>query len=402
MSSDRVALLTGGGFAPCLSASVAALIEGYTAVEPDREIIAYRHGYQGLLRGDYLIVGPDERRGVDVLYGFGGSPLGNSRVSLTNGADLVRRGLIPEGVDPLHAAAQRLVADGVSILHTIGGDDTNTTAADLAAYLAGNGYRLTVVGLPKTIDNDVSPIAQTLGASTAADEGALFARHIVAEHNFLPRMLIVHEVMGRNCGWLTAETARRYRAWLDTRSWLPGLGLRRETWDVHAVYLPELHLDLARESERLRDVMDRLGCVTIFLSEGAGQQEIIPELEAAGETLPRDAFGHVLLDAVNPGAWFADKFAQRIGAERVIVQKSGFFARSAPSNEDDLDLIRRSSELAVESGRQGRSGVVGLDERAGGALRLIPFDVIKGGKPFDTSQPWFLEMLRAVGQGRDD
>ncbi|MHB1008274.1 MAG: pyrophosphate--fructose-6-phosphate 1-phosphotransferase [Propionibacteriaceae bacterium] len=401
MPSDRVALLTAGGFAPCLSSAIAALVESYTAVEPDREIIAYRHGYEGLLRGDYLIVGAAERQNVDVLYGFGGSPIGNSRVSLTNATDLVRRSLVAEGENPLHVAAQRLVEDQVAILHTIGGDDTNTTAADLASYLAENGYRLTVVGLPKTIDNDVVPIAQTLGASTAADEGALFARHVVAEHNFLPGMLIVHEIMGRNCGWLTAETARRYRAWLDTRTWLPGLGLRRDTWDVHAVYVPEQHLDLLAEAERLRGVMERLGCVTIFLAEGAGQHEIIPELEAAGVALPRDAFGHVLLEAVNPGAWFADQFAERIGASRVIVQKSGFFARSSPSNAEDLALIKRSCALAVDCGREGRSGVVGLDERAGSSLTLIPFDAIKGSKAFDVQQPWFAAMLRAIGQVTD-
>ena len=65
-------------------------------------------------------------------------------------------------------AAEQLTKDQVDVLHTIGGDDTNTTAADLAAYLAENAYALTVVGLPKTIDNDVHPIAQSLGAWTAA------------------------------------------------------------------------------------------------------------------------------------------------------------------------------------------------------------------------------------------
>ena len=83
------------------------------------------------------------------------------------------------------------------MLHTIGGDDTNTTAADLAAYLRDNDYKLTVVGLPKTIDNDIIPIKQSLGAWTAAEQGARFARNIVAEHNSNSRMLIVHEVMGR-------------------------------------------------------------------------------------------------------------------------------------------------------------------------------------------------------------
>ena len=59
-------------------------------------------------------------------------------------------------------AADRLTHDGVDVLHTIGGDDTNTTAADLAAYLERHGYHLTVVGLPKTIDNDIVPIKQSL------------------------------------------------------------------------------------------------------------------------------------------------------------------------------------------------------------------------------------------------
>jgi pyrophosphate--fructose-6-phosphate 1-phosphotransferase len=71
-------------------------------------------------------------------------------------------------VNPLQAAADRLTADGVDILHTIGGDDTNTTAADLAAFLASSGHSLTVVGLPKTIDNDIIPVRQSLGAWTAS------------------------------------------------------------------------------------------------------------------------------------------------------------------------------------------------------------------------------------------
>ena len=112
------------------------------------------------------------REGAHLLHRFGGSPIGNSRVKLTNAADCVKRGLVQEGQDPLQVAAEQLTADGVDVLHTIGGDDTNTTAADLAAYLGENDYALTVVGLPKTIDNDVVPIRQSLGAWTAAEQGA--------------------------------------------------------------------------------------------------------------------------------------------------------------------------------------------------------------------------------------
>src|SRR3954465_4822173 len=216
---SKVALLTAGGFAPCLSSALGGLIERYTAVAPDVEIIAYRYGYQGLLQGDSIAVTPEIRAKAGLLHEFGGSPIGNSRVKLTNAKDLVKRGLVAEGVDPLQAAADRLTAEGVDVLHTIGGADTNTTAADLPAFLAKNGYALTVVGLPKTIDNDVIPIKQSLGAWTAAEQGTVFARNIIAEHSSNPRMLVVHEVMGRACGWLTAETARRYHAWVGQQEY---------------------------------------------------------------------------------------------------------------------------------------------------------------------------------------
>jgi len=94
------------------------------------------------------------------------------------------------------------------VLHTIGGDDTNMAAADLSAFLAKEGYEMCVIGLPKTIDNDVFPIRQSLGAWTAAEQGAHFFENVVAESSANPRMMIVHEVMGRDCGWLTAATAK--------------------------------------------------------------------------------------------------------------------------------------------------------------------------------------------------
>ena len=70
------------------------------------------------------------------LHMHGGSPIGNSRVKLTNYKDCLKRGLVKEGEDPQRVAADQLIKDGVEVLHTIGGDDTNTAAADLAAFLA--------------------------------------------------------------------------------------------------------------------------------------------------------------------------------------------------------------------------------------------------------------------------
>jgi pyrophosphate--fructose-6-phosphate 1-phosphotransferase len=396
----KVALLTAGGLAPCLSSAIGGLIERYTEIAPRIEIIAYRSGYKGLLLGDSYRITPEVRAAAHILHRHGGSPIGNSRVKLTNLKDCLKRGLVKEGQDPQQVAADRLVRDGVDVLHTIGGDDTNTAAAELAAYLAKNNYGLTVIGLPKTVDNDVYPIRQSLGAWTAAEQGARFFANVAAEHGANPRMLIVHEVMGRNCGWLTAATARSYREMLARQEYVPQIGLSRERLEIHGIYLPEMALDIAAEAARLKAVMERQDNVNLFVSEGAGVASIVAEMRAKGQDAPRDAFGHVKLDAINPGKWFGEQFSQMIGAEKVLVQKSGYFARSAPANSEDLQLIKSCVHLAVDCALRREGGVIGQDEDRGGVLRPIEFSRIRGGKPFDPATPWFAELLAEIGQPR--
>jgi len=391
-------MLTAGGLAPCLSSAVGGLIERYTEVAPDVRIIAYRNGYAGLLTGEFVEVTDEVRAAAGRLHAFGGSPIGNSRVKLTNVDDCVKRGLVQPGQDPLHVAAEQLSRDGVDVLHTIGGDDTNGTAAGLAAYLRGNDYQLTVVGLPKTIDNDLVPIRQSLGAWTAAEQGAVYARNIMAEHSSNPRMLIVHEVMGRNCGWLTAATALAHHQWVRDAQFAEWLENSAARWDVHAVFVPERPFDIAAEAKRLRTTMDEHDGVNLFISEGAGVSEIVAAMEEAGEDVPRDPFGHVQLDKVNPGQWFAKQFAAELGADKVLVQKSGYFSRSAAANDADLALIRDCTTYAVDAALRGESGVVGHDEERGDELRAIEFERIEGGKAFDASVPWFTDLLRDLGQ----
>ena len=398
MAINKVALLTAGGLAPCLSSAVGGLIERYTELAPDVEIICYRSGYKGLLLGDSFSVSVLMRKQAGILHRHGGSPIGNSRVKLTNFEDCIKRGLIQEGQNPLEVAADRLAKDGVDVLHTIGGDDTNTTAADLAAFLAKNNYDLTVVGLPKTIDNDVIPIKQSLGAWTAAEHGARFFDNVVAEHNANPRMLIIHEVMGRHCGWLTAATAVEYRKSLNQMDFVSDIGLSKARKDVHAVFVPEMSLDIEAETVRLSEIMDEIDNVNIFISEGAGVDSIIAEMEASGQEVPRDAFGHAKLDAVNPGQWFAKQFAAKLNAEKVLVQKSGYYSRAAPANAEDLRLIKSCTDLAVDCALRLEGGVIGHDEDQGNILRAIEFERIKGGKPFDTEQAWFGDLLSAIGQ----
>ena len=394
----KVAFLTSGGIAPCLSASIGGLIEKYNELDPNIEMVGYMHGYRGLLLGKSVIFSKEVKKNYQVLYDFGGSPIGNSRVKLTNVEDCIKKGFVKEGENPLDVAAKQLEKDEIDILHTIGGDDTNTMAAALAKHLENSGKSLTVVGLPKTVDNDVIPVKQTLGAWTAAEQGARFFQNIVNENTTSRRQLIIHEVMGRHCGWLTAGTALEYRKLLDKNEYLPELFISKKRWDVHAVYIPEKNIDFKSESVRLREIMDENDCVNIFLSEGAGMDTIVREIESRGESVPRDAFGHVRLDDINPGQWFAKQFSEALDADKTLIQKSGYFARSAKPGSRDLELIKESAFMAAELAINGQSGLVGLDENNSGNLGLIDLQLIKGGKEFDTSQPWFVELLLEIGQ----
>ena len=394
----KIAFLTAGGIAPCLSASLAALIEKYNEIAPDAEFIGYLNGYRGLLTDNSISFPDSAKEHFSILYDFGGSPIGNSRVKLTNVDDCLNRGYVKDGEDPLKVAADQLTKDEINILHTIGGDDTNTMAAQLSFYLRDNGYDLTVVGLPKTVDNDVFPITQTLGAWTAAEQGAIFFENVVNENTTSTRQLIIHEVMGRHCGWLTAQTARDYRDRLYGRDFLPELLVSKERWDIDAVFIPEEDMDFGSEVARLKKVMDKKDGVNIFLSEGAGQDAIVREIQSSGGEVPRDAFGHVRLDEINPGNWFAKQFSKELGAEKTLVQKSGYFARSSKANLRDLELIKESAFFAAEHALAGRSGLAGLDDERNGELSLIDFNRIKGGKPFDVDLDWYQSMLIDIGQ----
>lgn len=405
MATINVGMMTSGGLAPCLSSSIAHLVSYWGAAKRDGKIAGltirmYRDGYKGILLGDSFLVSEEAWDAVDSLHELGGSPIGNSRVKLTNVKDCVARGFSPEGVSPLEVASQQLLKDKINVIHTIGGDDTNTQAAELSKYLLEehNG-KVVVIGMPKTVDNDVYPIKQTFGAYTAACQGATFFENVVSESTANPRMLIIHECMGRESGYLTAKTAEVYRENLNNKKFIDGFCTTKESRDIHAIWIPEMPIDIASEGDRLKKIMDKCGNVNVFISEGSGIHEIVAELEASGEEIPRDAFGHVKLDKINPGAYFSKRLAVLVGAEKTLVQKSGYFARAAASNQFDRNLIGECARVGVDAAIQGVSGCMGEDEdKEGCPVRPIEFARIKGGKPFNASFPWYQTMLKEIGQ----
>lgn len=392
----KVAILTSGGLAPCLSAAVGGLIKRYTELDPSIEILTYLNGYQGLLLGQSRVVSPQARIEADLLFGFGGSPIGNSRVKLSNAADCEKKELITAGENPFEVAAQQLIKDKVDVLHTIGGDDTSTTAAELFHFLEKHNYPLRIVGLPKTVDNDIVPIKQSLGAQTAAEQGAIFFENVVHEHSANPGMLVVHEVMGRHCGWLTYATARIYMERLAKKSFPESLGFLRDKFAIHACYVPERDFNLQHEIQHLRPIFERLGSLNIFVSEGACVPAIVQEMESRGENLPRDAFGHVKLDHVNAGKWVGEQIMKALNAQKMLVQKSGYFARSSAANAFDLRLIQSCVDFAVECALSGKSGLVGHDTSNGNKLSCIDFTKVTGARPLDVNDPAVIDFFKSL------
>jgi hypothetical protein len=112
----------------------------------------------------------------------------------------------------------------------------------------------------------------------AEPEGARYLEKVVAEHSANSCMLIVHEALGRSCGWLTACTAKVYRERLDERNFLQGLGLGKDRRDARGVYIAEMAIDLFAEVQRLKAIMDEKDCVNIFISEDAALSGVDGEI----------------------------------------------------------------------------------------------------------------------------
>lgn len=393
MRVPKVAILTSGGPAPCLNAAIASLTTFIQASHPDTNIVAFPDGYLGLLAGRTLHFTASVCHVIESLYSHGGTAIGTSRVRLADRADCARKGFVSSGDDPLDIAADNLARTGVQALFVLGGDGSLANAARLDERLRSRGVQIAVVGMPKTIDNDIWPVGQSLGFATAAEESAAFQARIACEGSSSPRHLLVHEVAGRHSGALTAEAAWRYQERLRRQELTPLLFLSPRRLDIHAVYLPELKIDFNSEAPRLKRLMDQLGCVNVMVAEGCFKLRDVP----GASLVPATHKGSDGVPASCAEA-FAGGIAEAIGADKWLVQRSGYFVRSAPANTEDRRLIARCAQLAVMSALNRKSGVVGHDESTTHDLRLIDFCKLRGGKGYDPNIPRFQKLMQRLGQ----
>jgi 6-phosphofructokinase 1 len=305
----RVGVLTGGGDCPGLNAVIRAVVRKGVRTH-GFEFVGYRDGWKGPLEGLTMELGIQECRGI---LPRGGTILGSSRTNPFK---------IDGGVEKIK---ENLAADGVDALVAIGGEDT----LGVATKLADLGVQ--VVGVPKTIDNDLSGTDFTFGFDTAVNIAteAIDRLHTTAESHH--RVLVV-EVMGRHAGWIALHAG------------IAG--------GASAVLIPEQPFDIEALCEHVEARFKTRYAPIIVVSEGAVPAEGGNMTLTSGEV---DAFGHVRLGGI--GDRIAGEIEERTGKEaRAVVL--GHIQRGGTPTAFDRWLATRFGLQAADAVADGDWGTM--------------------------------------------
>ena len=333
----RIGVLTGGGDCPGLNAAIRAVV--LSAARDGDEVIGFRDGWRGVIDDDAFPLDAEVCRDVHIL---GGTILGTSRTN-------------PTAVDGGH---ERVLATlsrrGVEALVAIGGEDTLGAAHRLAQL------GVPVVGVPKTIDNDLSATEVTFGFDTAvqiATEAIDRLRTTAESHH----RVMVCEVMGRHVGWIAAHSG------------IAG--------GAAEILVPEIPFDLDRLCDRLRE-RHRRGQFSsiVVVAEGA-----LPKGGPDGSTTGSpgssqlDQFGHVRLGGI--GAWLAEQIEEQTGYETRFTTL-GHIQRGGTPTAWDRVLATRFGVAAVRAIREGRfDSMVALQA---GEIVVVPLaDAVSAPKTLD-------------------
>jgi len=304
----RVGVLTGGGDCPGLNAVIRAVVRKGIEVH-GWDFVGFRNGWNGPLTGDSRPLGLND---VEDILTRGGTILRSSRTNpykVEGGVDKIKSVLADQGVDALIA---------------IGGEDT----LGVAKRLTDDG--IGVVGVPKTIDNDLGATDYTFGFDTAVSIAteAIDRLHTTAESHH--RALVV-EVMGRHAGWIALHSG------------LAG--------GASVILVPERHFNVDQVVSWVERRFEKEFAPIIVVAEGAlpegGEEKLL-----TGE---KDAFGHVRLGGI--GTWLADEIASRTGKEsRAVVL--GHVQRGGTPTAYDRVLATRFGLNAVDAVADGDFGVM--------------------------------------------
>jgi phosphofructokinase-like protein len=304
----RIGVLTGGGDCPGLNAVIRAIVRKGSQIY-EHEFVGFRDGWKGPLEGLTMPLDVGTTRGI---LPRGGTILGSSRTNPIK---------VDGGVERIHTTLSQLDVDA---LIAIGGEDTLGVATQLAA--AG----VTVVGVPKTIDNDLGATDYTFGFDTAVQIAvdAIDRLHTTAESHH--RVLIV-EVMGRHAGWIALHSG------------LAG--------GANVILIPERPFDVEQVCAYIEHRFASHYSPIVVVAEGALPKEGTRALQA-GEL---DAFGHVRLGGI--GQTLEREIEARTGKEaRATVL--GHVQRGGTPTAYDRVLATRFGLHAIDAAHEGDSGVM--------------------------------------------
>jgi 6-phosphofructokinase 1 len=339
-SSVRAAVVTCGGLCPGLNDVVRALVVELRSRYRVADVLGGRYGYSGLARDARLL--SLDLAAVEDIHLRGGSMLGTCR-----------------GTPPVGEIVDTLVRDRIDLFFPVGGDGALRGALEIAEEIARRGLDIAVVGLPKTIDNDIPWVRRSFGFQTAVRRGLGLVR-----------------LMGRNTGFLAA-----------TATLAAGV--------VDFCLIPECPFALEGEGGLLRLVeraLDERGHALLVVAEGAGQEFF------SGQDLGRDASGNRKLG--DSGAWLRQRleeyFAGRGGIGMKYLDPS-YLVRSAAADTSDSMHASRLAQNAVHAAMSGRTAMlVGYWH---GVMTHVPLTALRGrNRPVDPRGELWWNVLEAPGQ----
>lgn len=355
----RAGIVTCGGLSPGLNDVIRSLYHELTHAYGVSEVFGFKWGYKGLLPENDPPVKLSHEY-VDDIHKEGGTVLGTSRGPV----DIVK-------------AVDHLMNMGINMLFTIGGDGTQRGGNALFQEAKKRGYDLAVVGIPKTIDNDVAYVSRTFGYLTAVEEACQVLDRAHMEARSVENGISLVKLMGRNAGFIAA-------------------GATMASQDVNFVLIPELPFKLYGENGFLnilkKRILDRKHAL-IVVAEGAGQDLLRADNEGT------DASGNPLLNDI--GIYLRNEILSYFKKQQIQVVMRyidpSYLIRSNKANAEDSVLCDHFARNAVHAAMAGKTGlVIGYMHDK---FIHVPIELLAGKvKSLDTSGFAWRAVLAATGQ----
>ena len=355
----RAAIVTCGGLCPGLNNVIRSVTRELRRSYGVSSVLGIRGGYRGLdpSRGQPPIELTDDR--VEDIHKEGGTMLGTSR------------GPVDMGV-----AVDFLLAQGINVLFTVGGDGTQRGGHALFEQARARGHALAVVGIPKTIDNDVRYVSRTFGYGTAVAEAERVIQSAHTEARSVFNGISVVKLMGRHAGFIAAAATVASQ-------------------DVNFCLVPEVPFTLEGQGGLLAALERRLQHkphAVVVVAEGAGQHLL-------GSGSERDASGNLKLQDV--GLFLKDRIDAHFkarGVEMVLRYfDPSYQIRGCAANTEDALLCDRMARHAVHAAMAGKTGLV-ISFLNGQFVHVPIAEIAQGGKQLDLEGELWRAVLSCTGQ----